>query len=162
MDSFSDPFFTPFQHSTFGADPHAHSHFGFTDPFILFDSIFGDGYIPRTHHFHHHDPYAHLHRGQPAFPYSDHRFREMNDFMDTRLLGPRAHPHMLPFPVVPRNPGPSSSVYHSQSVSYSGGVQESHMTSTVNGVTHKVWSRRDADVSHTPNELFLRKLTAHR
>jgi len=59
------------------------------------------------------------------------------------------HPHLLsaPFPVIPNMTRPSVSYCTSESRTSGGGryIQESHTTTTLNGVTTAVWKRIDQD-----------------
>lgn len=114
-----------------------HHHAGFTDPFRLFESIFGelhnamfDPFVPRRRDRHHD---VHHQRGRGFF--DDHHgmgFPFDRGFDDTM------------------NPSGRTRVYSqvSRSTVTPDGriVSESRMTRTVNGVTESIWKRRDRSV----------------
>ncbi|KAF8475147.1 hypothetical protein DFH94DRAFT_635407 [Russula ochroleuca] len=125
------------RHVPFPEDPFDfgfHHHAGFTDPFRLFESIFGelhnamfDPFVPRRRDRHHD---AHQQRGRGFF--DDHHgmgFPFDRGFDDTM------------------NPGGRTRVYSqvSRSTVTPDGriVSESRMTRTVNGVTESIWKRKD-------------------
>lgn len=127
---FSDPFFG-----------HAHDPFSFvfTDPFTLFDSIFGN---LNAHHnnFHNHN---HASSSRLADPFERPRrmHSEFDGFINHGLFpsgGFFGMPAIMSFP----SPEPASF-----SDGHRGGwASESFMTSTVNGVTQTIHKRRDWDV----------------
>ncbi|OAX32809.1 DnaJ-domain-containing protein [Rhizopogon vinicolor AM-OR11-026] len=144
-DPFQDPsFYDPFaQHPFFGrphqTDPfgffgpsrHSHSH-GFTDPFVLFNQIFGD-----------------FHQAFSRDPFDPFGHRD-NDFFGG-FMSPTSMLHMgnspFGFPT-----GSNLNVYSSSSRGrHAGGqsgskwISESHSTSTVNGVTYTKAVRRDSE-----------------
>ena len=136
-----NPFFTFSNFDNFPRMPsnsfnrHRHRD-AFTDPFVLFDSIFGDfeqqffDEFQRPHQrsnarFRHHDPFG------PGFPFGSSGMGGM-----LRGMGMSSN---MGFPSMDLGPG-------------SGGGrprwrQESRTTTTVNGVTHSKWTRVDSDVS---------------
>ncbi|KAH7929120.1 DnaJ-domain-containing protein [Leucogyrophana mollusca] len=137
QDTFSDPFFQdPFAGFGwgfgFGGGPFRQHRqqpaWGFTDPFVLFDSIFGD---------------------------LDRAFRD--PFFTDRGFGGGGFPSpMRSMPVLtgplfgfgPRNANHWSATHHA-SISGGGGnggrwVSESRTSRTVNGVTESKWTRRDS------------------
>jgi len=129
--------------------------FSYTDPFTLFDSIFGNlnrfTEPPFHHHRHHDDPRSHRQR-EPFFAEPERHFEGADDFMDAAARGGfprrRAHTHM--FPVMPNAVGPPPTILfqRAESRTYPQNghwTQESRVTSTVNGVTQSIWKRRDAD-----------------
>ena len=145
-DPFQDPFFTtPFSHDPFfgrtrQTDPFGffgaprHPHFqGLTDPFVLFNQIFGD-----------------LSR---AFSRDDDLFGH-DDFFGGGFMSPmssllRIGNSPFEFPT-----GGNANVYRSSSRGRLGGgpngskwITESYSTSTVNGVTYTKAVRKDSEVS---------------
>lgn len=144
---FQDPFFQdPFVHHPFfgrshQADPffpssrHPHFH-DFTDPFILFNRIFGD-----------------LHQAFSGDPFGDSFGRRDDGFFGRGFMSPMSMSHITssPFGFLT---GGNVNVYSSSSRGgLAGGpngsrwVSESYTTSTVNGVTHTKAVRRDSQVS---------------
>ncbi|KAH9169915.1 hypothetical protein EDB89DRAFT_1982024 [Lactarius sanguifluus] len=130
--------YVPFPEDPFDfAWPH---HAGFTDPFRLFESIFGelhhamsDPYFP--------DPWRRDRR-------HDSHHRNPSGFFDDPLVG-------VGFPfdrgnvfddMVNSGNGRSRVYSHSRGAMAPDGrwVSESRMTRTINGVTESVWKRRDA------------------
>jgi DnaJ family protein B protein 6 len=145
---FPDNMFPPFSSGLFG-ERHPRSHFVFTDPFALFDSIFGD--FPRAgpvglfqfppRHAEHHSR-RHEYLGHPA---DEHHHYE--DPGRDGYTGPhhRRHTHSQgsSYP-------PMQAFFQSESHGYGSHgrwTQESKVTTTVNGVSQSVWKRTDADVS---------------
>lgn len=141
---FQDPFFQdPFVHHPFfgrshQADPffpssrHPHFH-DFTDPFILFNRIFGD-----------------LHQAFSGDPFGDSFGRRDDGFFGRGFMSPMSMSHITssPFGFLT---GGNVNVYSSSSRGgIAGGpngsrwVSESYTTSTVNGVTHTKAVRRDS------------------
>lgn len=141
---FQDPFFQdPFVHHPFfgrshQADPffpssrHPHFH-DFTDPFILFNRIFGD-----------------LHQAFSGDPFGDSFGRRDDGFFGRGFMSPMPMSHITssPFGFLT---GGNVNVYSSSSRGgLAGGpngsrwVSESYTTSTVNGVTHTKAVRRDS------------------
>lgn len=147
--TYPSPMFSAFPSASFGGGHHPRSHFHFTDPFTLFDSIFGDFQRAGLFQFPHHHGETLSHPRHHEYLTDDHHHYE-----DPRRAGyagthHRRHTHSQgsSFP-----PAQSSGViYQSESHGYSRNgrwTQESRMTSTVNGVTQSVWKRTDADVCH--------------
>ncbi|KAG0709182.1 hypothetical protein DFH29DRAFT_218291 [Suillus ampliporus] len=138
-DPFQDPFYQdPFsRHPFFGrsqqGDPfgffaaprHPHFH-GFTDPFVLFNQIFGD-----LHRAFSRDPFGHRDGGQG-------------------FMSPTSMHHMTSSPFEFLTGGNVNMYSSSSRGSNAGGpngsrwVSESYTTSTVNGVTHTKVVRRDS------------------
>ncbi|KAF8223792.1 DnaJ-domain-containing protein [Tricholoma matsutake] len=120
---FADPFFR-------------NPDFVFTDPFTLFDSIFGNLDAPHnsSHFYHHHNHAGPSHAG----PFE--RSRRMHSEFDNHGLfpiSPSGFFGIMNFP----SPEPMSF-----SDSHRGGwASESFMTTSVNGVTQTIHKRRDWD-----------------
>lgn len=140
-----EPFSDPFLNNPFfrgpRVDPFGGFEFGsrngpsgFTDPFVLFDSIFGN-----------------LHRAFEADSFFDDPFGRRgfgsNHFGGGFVNG--GFPFMLPSPFDFSGGGMRSSSMQSFGNSGNGGrwVSESWTSSTVNGVAHTKCVRRDSDVS---------------
>ncbi|KAF8557757.1 DnaJ-domain-containing protein [Imleria badia] len=134
---FSDPLFRgprmdPFVGGfAFGSRPGPR---GFTDPFVLFNSIFGD-----------------LHRAFEADPFFDDPFGHSgfgSNHSSSRFNNafPNAFPSMLPSPVDFMGGGMGGSRMQSFSNGGNGGrwISQSWSSSTVNGVTHTQSVRRDS------------------
>lgn len=124
------PFHEPPFHNPpgpFGFGPRS-SPWGFTDPFILFNSIFGD-----------------LHRAFEGDPFFDAPFGrrgfESSPFGNVPFLPPMS----LPFDAA-RGMGSSRMQIASNAGSGGGWVSESWTSSTVNGVTHTKCVRKDSQV----------------
>ena len=147
-DPFQDPFFQdPFSnHPFFGRSrqtdpfgffgPQRHPHFrGFTDPFELFNQIFGD-----------------LHQAFSRDPFGDPFGHD--DFFSRGFMSPTSMIRMGSSPFGFPTGGNVNSYSSSSRGSLSGGpsgskwISESYSTSTVNGVTHTKVARRDSEVSH--------------
>ncbi|KAI5121626.1 hypothetical protein M0805_001155 [Coniferiporia weirii] len=141
---FDDPFFAhPFGASP-GSRPQARSPFGFTDPFALFNSIFGDTRHPfddpffagsgafGSHPFGHSSPFGGSFGGNPALG----MFPGMN-----------MHPALGdPFQSQIANFQSSSQGGFSHGSNGNGHwVSQSRMTRTINGVTESVWKRTDSN-----------------
>ncbi|KAH7890700.1 hypothetical protein F5I97DRAFT_1800216 [Phlebopus sp. FC_14] len=147
-DPFSDPFFqdpffntrhAPFGHG-FGAGPFSHHPFrGFTDPFVLFNSVFGD-----------------IHRAFASDPFFPEPFG--HDLFMGPSRGGFFGGFMPPMSMFPPIGGPSnnnllengnmrgfSSSRAAPSGTGSRWVSESWTSSTVNGVTQSKCVRRDSD-----------------
>jgi DnaJ family protein B protein 6 len=148
FDQFNDNFMFNSYSSPFGG-----RGFAYTDPFTLFDSIFGNlnrFSDPSFHHHHHGD--SHSRWESPFYSEPERLFQEVHDFVDNTVPSGfprrRAHTHM--FPVIPSNgPPPTILFQRAESRTYPQNghwTQESRVTSTVNGVTQSIWKRRDADV----------------
>ncbi|KIK48153.1 hypothetical protein CY34DRAFT_798537 [Suillus luteus UH-Slu-Lm8-n1] len=141
---FQDPFFQdafsrhPFFGRSHQADPffpssrHPHFH-DFTDPFILFNRIFGD-----------------LHQAFSGDPFGDLSGHQDDGFFGRGFMSPMSMSHITssPFGFLT---GGNVNVYSSSSRGgLAGGpngsrwVSESYTTSTVNGVTHTKAVRRDS------------------
>ncbi|KAJ3549733.1 hypothetical protein NMY22_g774 [Coprinellus aureogranulatus] len=139
------PFFSGHRQNTFPS-------FAFTDPFALFDSIFGDLLRPRRSTFGF---------GVDPFEDIDARFERLEREMDSHfntpffnspfpsLFSPFGEPGGMGFlPVTSSSfgmlPGPSG---RRSGSGHSGGkwVSESYMTQSINGVTQTVHTRLDAD-----------------
>jgi len=113
-----------------------HHRDAFTDPFVLFDSIFGDfeqhffDEFQRPHQrsngrYRHHDPFG------PGFPLG-------SSGMGGMLRGMGMSNNMFAgFPSMDLGPGSGSGRARWR--------QESRTTTTVNGVTHSKWTRVDSD-----------------
>lgn len=128
--SFPSPFFTH-RHSPF-------SHFEFTDPFVLFDSIFDDQPFGSPRHRHPGypqplDPFSHMRRLQAEI-------ETFMDDLDRDPFGTSGFPRFGFGPSIPAIPFNNSS-NHRQWIS------DSYMTSTVNGVTQTIHKRIDSEVS---------------
>jgi len=130
---FSDPFF---------GHPHDPFSFVFTDPFTLFDSIFGSldaHHNNATHHYHNHN-HASSSRHTDPFERTRRMHSEFDSFVNHSLFptgGFFGMPAIISFP----SPEPASF-----SDGHRGGwASESFMTSTVNGVTQTIHKRRDWD-----------------
>lgn len=150
--AFRDPFNETFISDPFGArSRNMHSPYNLTDPFILFDSIFGD----IRQHFH--DPFFsdslfddHL----PAWGFGRSPFG--NGMLYDRAFGGPSPFGMLPpslaFPSLDVAQG-ASFQSTSQGLFTRGPdgngqwVSQSRTTRTINGVAESVWKRRDANVS---------------
>lgn len=119
MGPFPGPFDGPFF-------PRPFNGFAFTDPFVLFESVFGD----LRHEFGMpHDPNPYEHRYEP-----DNPFERMN----------RMHRHVMSqVDMFSGFMGPQS---FGMPDNNSRWASESHMVSSVNGVTQSVHKRRDWDV----------------
>lgn len=126
---FGDHFFShPFPSATF------------TDPFTLFDSIFGD--FPFQSHSRPSPYRPHRSRSDDPFQMPHRMHQEMMGSMfaqfERDMFSTFPDHHNVGFvPPVPRLPAPSSSNQR--------WVEESFVTSTVNGVTQTVHKRRDWD-----------------
>ncbi|EDR14063.1 uncharacterized protein LACBIDRAFT_321834 [Laccaria bicolor S238N-H82] len=126
---FGDHFFShPFPSATF------------TDPFTLFDSIFGD--FPFQSHSRPSPYRPHRSRSDDPFQMPHRMHQEMMGSMfaqfEREMFSTFPDHHNVGFvPPVPRLPAPSSSNQR--------WVEESFVTSTVNGVTQTVHKRRDWD-----------------
>jgi DnaJ homolog subfamily B member 6 len=138
---FADPFFGRHE------DPFS---FVFTDPFTLFDSIFGnlDAHHNASHFYHHH---SHADPSQHADPFERTRRMHSNSFFNHGFPSPLGGffgmPTMMSFPSVEPT---------SFSDGHRGGwASESFMTTTVNGVTQTIHKRRDWDVRPFPFSLPL-------
>lgn len=123
---FRGPRMDPFGGFGFGSRPGPG---GFTDPFILFNSIFGD-----------------LHRAFASDPFfDDHRAFGSNQFGSGLFGG--AFPPLMPSPMNFGGGGMGGSMMQSFSNGGNGGwVSQSWTSSTVNGVTHTKSVRRDSQV----------------
>ncbi|KAG1869540.1 hypothetical protein F4604DRAFT_1773811 [Suillus subluteus] len=140
---FQDPFFQnsfsrhPFFGPTHQADPFFPSrqqHFhDFTDPFILFNRIFGD-----------------FHQAFSRDPFGDPFGHRDDGFFGRGFMSPMSMPHMTSSPFGFLTGGDVNAYSSSSSGGFAGGpngsrwVSESHTTSTVNGVTHSKAVRRDS------------------
>lgn len=134
--------------NSFNRHHHHHHHDLFTDPFVLFDSIFGDF----GQHF--------MDEFQPR-QRSNLRHRRHDSFGSGFPFGPNGMGGMLrgmgmstnmfaAFPTADLGPGPGSGRTRWR--------QESRATTTVNGVvTHSKWTRVDSDVS----QLFAHSLSVN-
>ena len=114
--------------------------YGFTDPFALFDSIFGSFHQTFS------DPF--FTGGFEQSPHQFSRSRTLDPFatLSAFPFGPSMFSDMM------EGPGRHSAHVYSQSsrgtvAPGQGWVSESVMTRTVNGVTESVRKRRDANVS---------------
>ncbi len=121
--------------------------FSFTDPFALFDEIFGQEFPEWRHHrshFHHHSPFGDF---DPFFgPFSNPLNRSplglsgLLASMERDVFGLSggfpSSSRMFPSLEPPR---------HRRG---RGFIQESYMTQMINGVSQSVHTRRDMDVSH--------------
>jgi len=128
-DPFSDPFFS--------------RSFVFTDPFVLFESIFRDMHPGPHHHSRHRRPSSwddpfHF---DPFQERRAHRFPETDSFMNSmhrNMMAPFGTSLFSAFPSIsmsmPRESGRWTS--------------ESTMSQTINGVTHTIHKRRDWDVRY--------------
>ena len=120
----------PFGGFGFGSHPGPRS---FTDPFVLFNSIFGD-----------------LHRAFEVDPFFDDPFGrrgfESNQFGGGFFNA--SFPSMLPSPFDPSGRGMGSSRMQVSSNGGTGGrwASESWTSSTVNGVSHTKCVRKDSEV----------------
>ena len=138
----------------FNSSPFA-GGFHYTDPFTLFDSIFGNLSQFTESPFHHHHHGSRRRQWEPSFFAEEPGglFQDVDDFVDSSLRGvfPRRRAHTHTFPVIPHAGPPPTILFHrAESMAYPQNghwTQESRMTSTVNGVTQSIWKRRDADVS---------------
>jgi len=147
--AFTNPFFSS---GPFG-NPFP-APFTFTDPFILFDSIFGEGQQHRLRN-HLSDLRYHQHHGSSMYP-SD-TFFGMNHSIGNGVYDPR---HRFPFD---RNPPRPIGPHQSGTTSLFGAsdMLESQETFTINGVTQSVRKRTDPDVSYVsspanlPQELMI-------
>ena len=161
-DHFSDPFSRgPFSRDPFSRGPRMDpfggfgfgSHpgpRGFTDPFVLFNSIFGD-----LHRAFEEDPFFNDSFGRRGF--------ESNHF-GNGFFG-RDFPSMLASPFDLSGRGMGSSRMQVSSNGGNGGrwVSESWSSSTVNGVTHTKCVRKDSEVSIAfPTSFFESPTTYHR
>jgi len=129
----SDPFLSePFYSSPFRRTSR---HSQFTDPFVLFDSLFGDAY------------HEHLH------PFNDSRRHPRHDRFTGDPFSPMGFPtgfgSMFSFGGFPgdarhaQTRSPQSSFVSTGR--NTGWVLDRHMTRSINGVTESVHERRDAD-----------------
>lgn len=140
---FQDPFFQdPFsRHPFFGhsnqADPsfpsrHPHFH-DFTDPFILFNQIFGD-----------------LHQAFSRDPFGDPFGHRDDGFFGRGFMSPMSMPHITSSPFGFLTGGNVNAYSSSSRGGFAGGpnssrwISESYTTSTVNGVTHTKAVRKDS------------------
>ncbi|TFK39958.1 hypothetical protein BDQ12DRAFT_577642, partial [Crucibulum laeve] len=140
---YHDPFF--------GHNHSAFSSFVFSDPFALFDAIFGDEDM-RPHRPTH---YSHHHRSAPSrFEDPFERMqREMNSMMSMERdffpgMGMGGMGMMGGFPTLGRL-GPMAPFPSIEPSSFDSGhgqwTSESFMTTSVNGVTQTIHKRRDWD-----------------
>lgn len=134
----------------FYGQPSPFSSFGFSDPFALFDSIFGDSFFgdPGSHrqpsHYRHphrsasswpEDPFEHVHRMHADISMNMRRMEQGMLFgMGGGLLGGRSSVPTLE----------SSSSFDNGRTRW---ASESYMTSAVNGVSQTIHKRRDWDAS---------------
>ncbi|EJD07636.1 DnaJ-domain-containing protein [Fomitiporia mediterranea MF3/22] len=151
--SFNDPFFNdPFFARPFGSRsrPRNDPFFGFTDPFALFDQIFGD----MRHSFE--DPSFGVPFPSAGSPFARTPFGHSSLF--DRMMGGNPAFGMLPPSTDPFNQ--SGRPLHGHSMSFSSSsrgtltrgadgnpqwVSQSKMTRTVNGVTESVLKRTDSN-----------------
>ncbi|THU91526.1 DnaJ-domain-containing protein [Dendrothele bispora CBS 962.96] len=129
-------------HDDYFPDPFFGRNFAFTDPFVLFDSIFRDMH---SFHSHHHGS---RHR-RPTFwndhfhhdPFEDfraHRSHGVDSFMNSMHRNTMGSFGASPFSAFP-------SLSASMPRQTSRWTSESTMSQTINGVTHTIHKRRDWD-----------------
>ncbi|KAH8111011.1 DnaJ-domain-containing protein [Phellopilus nigrolimitatus] len=142
--AFNDPFFS---HQFGASSPHMHA--GFTDPFSLFDSIFGG----MRHQFD--DPFfanAHPSAGSPfrRDPYGH------GSLFDSMMGGNPAFGMLSQANAFPSMGAPfqgQTANFQSSSRGFSAGgadgntrwISQSRMTRSINGVTESVWKRTDSN-----------------
>jgi DnaJ family protein B protein 6 len=133
---FNDPFFTdPFFSSPFFNSPHRRApHSSFTDPFVLFNSLFDDIFHDmQPHHNHRHDIFNPVQSHTVGFPFG----------FGSGFFGG--------FGSLPN--GASQMMSNSYQTSYMNDgseprwISQSSMTRTINGVTETVQERIDSNVS---------------
>lgn len=141
---FQDPFFQDpfFRQPFFGHSPQAgpffpssrHQHFhDFTDPFILFNQIFGD-----------------LHQAFSRDPFGDSFGHRDDGPFGRGFMSPMSMPHITSSPFGFLTGGNLNAYSSSSSGGFAGGpsgsrwVSESYTTSNVNGITHTKAVRRDS------------------
>jgi len=137
---------------------HAHHHYhnhsepfgaAFSDPFSIFDSVFGTGSTPR----HHHDPFnlEDLVGGIPGIQIDGRGNVQINlGAAFSASAGASARPRSFEFEA---SAGRRTQEPARMQRSHTGGsgiqwVSETTTTQTVNGVTQSIRKRRDVDVSH--------------
>ncbi|KAJ8515719.1 hypothetical protein ONZ45_g6888 [Pleurotus djamor] len=130
---FDDPFFRqPFP------------SFVFTDPFVLFESVFGDHhqfeaprhtnpYEPRSHRYEPDNPFERVHQIHTNM--ISNFMSDMNNDMFAMFNGVHGRPRFSPTSDGPGGSGSGNGRWAS----------ESHMVSTVNGITQSIHERRDWD-----------------
>jgi DnaJ homolog subfamily B member 6 len=144
---FSDPFLGRRQYSRAVPGRPPHFHTGFTDPYMLFNTIFGDlsgrEFGPRS-------------RSTPHNPFHDDDMFGISAMPTPPILRPMGIGFPAPFEEGhgrrSRSVNSGMFSYESSSFSARGGgggdwVSQSRSTRTVNGVTESEWRRIDADVS---------------
>jgi len=139
-----DPFDDPF----LSLPHHQFASFAFTDPFTLFNSVFPE-FFPRP------SRYTHHHRSAPSF-FENDPFVQMHNVMHAMMADSM-------FPSMPSFDSHASGFIEPGSMEGSQGhwLNESYMTSSVNGVTTTVHKRRDFEGNEHVTRTYADGRTVH-